>query len=134
MAEQPTLSDRGGRRAVPARLSSYGPRRVTLDHPRRRPCEPEHVFNDAPADIPSDQRYTAVFDDYVTDEKDKHLLDHLLLSPSFTAPHLVPPLTKKAGSGRIGHDAWVHHVSDTGAKRDQRPTDHRPVLVTLELP
>jgi hypothetical protein len=35
------------------------------------------------------------------------------------------------GSGTVEHAAWQNHVEGDGARRDQRPTDHRPVTVTL---
>jgi hypothetical protein len=94
------------------------------------PYEPEQVFDDAPADTPLAQRFTSVFDDFVTNEPNKQLLlDHILLSPTFTT--IGAALAKKPGSGTVEHAAWQNHVEGDGARRDQRPTDHRPVTVTL---
>jgi predicted extracellular nuclease len=96
------------------------------------PYQPEHVFTDAPADMPADERYSAVFDDFVTGEANKQLLlDHILLSPSFTAPGSA--LSKVVGSGRIAHHAWAAQVEGNGARRDQRPTDHRPATVEIHV-
>jgi hypothetical protein len=96
------------------------------------PYQPERVFNDAPADASVADRYTAVFDDFVTDEQNKQLLlDHILLAPVFTTAEST--LTKVAGSGLVAHDAWTDQVQGGGQRRDQRPTDHRPVTVRLSI-
>jgi hypothetical protein len=93
------------------------------------PYEPELVFFDAPADVPLDKRFTAVFDDYVTDEKDKKLLlDHILLSPAFSRPG---PVSRVPGSGKIAHTEWAAQVEGDGGQRDKRATDHRPVTVRV---
>jgi hypothetical protein len=94
------------------------------------PYRPERLFNHAQADVPEADRYSAVFDDFVTDEPNKRLLlDHILLSPALTAANGA--LTKIPESGRIAHDAWVAQVTGDGSHRDQRPTDHRPATVAL---
>jgi endonuclease/exonuclease/phosphatase family metal-dependent hydrolase len=91
--------------------------------------QPEWLFTHAQHDVPDDQRYTAVFDDYVTEEKDKHvLLDHILLSPGLR--HV--PLKKVTKSGRVRHDEYDAQVVNNGANREDRPSDHRPVSVELE--
>src|SRR5207244_11438364 len=48
--------------------------------------KPEWTFRHAQHDVPENERYTAVFDDFVEGINDKHvLLDHILLSPGLTA-------------------------------------------------
>lgn len=91
--------------------------------------EPERLFVHAMHDVPRDKRYTAVFDDFVTGEKDRQLLlDHLLISPGLSAKN---GLRRVAGSGQIHHAEWTALVTGKGTKRDQRPNDHRPVSVDL---
>jgi endonuclease/exonuclease/phosphatase family metal-dependent hydrolase len=91
--------------------------------------QPEWLFTHAQHDVPANERYTAVFDDYVTEENNKHvLLDHILLSPGLTAG----PLKKVGNSGRVRHAEYDAEVVNNGANREDRPSDHRPVSVELE--
>jgi endonuclease/exonuclease/phosphatase family metal-dependent hydrolase len=91
---------------------------------------PEHIFTHAQHDTAPDDRYTAVFEDFVpTPEVKRLLLDHILLSPGLSradALHRVP------GSGAVRHAEYDHQVVDAGARRQDRPSDHRPVTVDLE--
>ena len=94
------------------------------------PWKPERVFRHAQADVPLDRRFSAVFDDYVTDEKDKELLlDHIMCAPGLS--RRGAPLRRATGSGTIEHTAWAQHVTNGGERRDHRATDHRPVSVVL---
>jgi endonuclease/exonuclease/phosphatase family metal-dependent hydrolase len=94
------------------------------------PYRPERLFGHAQADVAEDQRFSAVFDDFVTAEPQRRvLLDHILLSPALTGGGA--PLAKLAGSGRIEHDLWAAQIAGDGSRRDQRATDHRPATVTL---
>jgi endonuclease/exonuclease/phosphatase family metal-dependent hydrolase len=96
------------------------------------PYEPERVFHDAPADVPAEQRFSAVFDDFVEDVPDRRLLlDHILLSPAFSVSS--SPLTRLPGTGQIAHEAWEAQVTGDGGRRDQRPTDHRPATVKVSV-
>jgi endonuclease/exonuclease/phosphatase family metal-dependent hydrolase len=93
--------------------------------------EPEKIFTHALHSLPSADRYTCVFDDFVTDEKDKHvLLDHVILSPGLTAQG--PGLRFIPGSGRIHHQEYCAEVQGGGKHREDRPSDHRPVSVELQ--
>ncbi|MCC7542408.1 MAG: endonuclease/exonuclease/phosphatase family protein [Deltaproteobacteria bacterium] len=94
--------------------------------------EPEGLFEHAMRDVPAAQRYTAVFDDFVPVKTPNRqlLLDHLLLSPGLTA---AAGLRRRAGSGTICHTEHNAEVPPGGsAKREDRPSDHRPVAVLLE--
>ena len=92
--------------------------------------QPEWLFTHAQHDVDPADRYTAVFDDYVTNEKDKHvLLDHILLSPGLSSGG---GLERVAGSGRVRHAEYDAQVVNNGANREDRPSDHRPVSVELE--
>ena len=95
------------------------------------PYRPETLFGHALADVPPDRRYSAVFDDFVTEEPQKQLLlDHIVLSPAMASG--TAALRKAAGSGRIEHDVWAAHRTGDGERRDERPTDHRPASVVVE--
>lgn len=92
--------------------------------------EPEFMLFHAPGEVARSERYTAVFDDFVTGEKNKRmLLDHVLLSPG---------LSKTSGLRRVPHSATIHHkeytaqVTGSGSHREDRPSDHRPCSVQLK--
>ncbi|MFD1544194.1 endonuclease/exonuclease/phosphatase family protein [Nonomuraea guangzhouensis] len=94
------------------------------------PYRPERLFGHAQADVPENQRFSAEFDDFVTEEAHRRvLLDHILLSPALT--NGGSPLTKVPGSGLVEHQAWAAQIAGDGSARDQRATDHRPASVTL---
>ena len=93
--------------------------------------DPEGNLNHAQHDVPPAQRFTAIFDDFVTGENQKRvLLDHILLSPGLSNEsglHVVP------GSGAVAHTEFSSFVANQGLKREDRPSDHRPVSVLLEF-
>jgi endonuclease/exonuclease/phosphatase family metal-dependent hydrolase len=93
--------------------------------------EPETVFAHAQHDVTRDNRYTAVFDDFVTAEPNRRLLlDHILLSPGLGSG--AGALRAVAGSGAVRHAEWEAQVVQGGDLREHRPSDHRPVTVELE--
>lgn len=72
-----------------------------------------------------EQNFTARFDDFIDDIPDRPLLlDHILLSPSLYWGGLR--------MSRIEHEAYAAALGP-GAGRDDRPSDHRPQSVTLEV-
>jgi hypothetical protein len=90
--------------------------------------KPEWTFRHAQHDVPEQDRYTAIFDDFVENIKDKHLLlDHIMLSPGLT----TGGLHKVTGSGAVHHAEYSAQVVNGGAHREDRPSDHRPVSVVL---
>jgi endonuclease/exonuclease/phosphatase family metal-dependent hydrolase len=92
--------------------------------------KPEWLFTHAQHDLPESERYSAVFDDFVTDEPNRHLLlDHILLAPGFMADSGIRVV---AGTGTAEHVAYEALVVNQGRKREDRPSDHRPVSVTLQ--
>lgn len=90
---------------------------------------PETVFLHAQHDVAVNDRYTAVFDDFVANEPNrKLLLDHLLLSPGLRAGGL----RRVADSGKVAHVEYDAQLQHNGRRRDERPCDHRPVSVQLQ--
>lgn len=90
---------------------------------------PERSLNHAQHDVPADQRYTAVFEDFVPVPEEKHLLlDHIMLSPGLLRPG---SLHKVDGSGAVRHAEYEAQLAAGGTRRQDRPTDHRPVSVDL---
>jgi Endonuclease/Exonuclease/phosphatase family len=92
--------------------------------------EPERTFAHAQHDVSPDKRFTAIFDDFVpTLQKGKKLLlDHILLSPGFDSSG---GLRRKRGSGTVHHAEYEAQLKNQGKKREDRPSDHRPVSVLL---
>ena len=91
---------------------------------------PELIFAHAQHDVVASKRYTAVFEDFVpTPEVKRLLLDHILLSPGLT--RRGAPLRKVARSGAVRHAEYDANVTNNGARRQDRPSDHRPVTVDL---
>jgi endonuclease/exonuclease/phosphatase family metal-dependent hydrolase len=89
---------------------------------------PETMFYHCQHDAPAAERYTAVFDDFVEAVPNRRLLlDHLLASPGLRAGGL----RRVAGSGRVCHQEYEAQLANGGARRDERPCDHRPVSVEL---
>ncbi len=92
--------------------------------------EPDFLFAHAQHDEPETQRYTAVFDDFVTGEVAKKLLlDHILISPGLrhrTGLRRVPQ------SGTVFHSEYNAQVVKNGMNREDRPSDHMPVGVRLQ--
>jgi endonuclease/exonuclease/phosphatase family metal-dependent hydrolase len=91
--------------------------------------QPERVFGHAQHDVATNDRYTAVFDDFVEGITNKKLLlDHVMLSPGLLT---TTGLRKVANSGTIHHAEYTAQVSAGGSKRENRPSDHRPVSVRV---
>ena len=94
--------------------------------------DPEGLFFHAQHDVAPDARYTAVFDDFVEAIDNKRLLlDHILLSPAFAKPGAG--LRRVPNSGAIHHQEFESLLENGGARRDGRPSDHRPVSVKLKF-
>jgi len=90
--------------------------------------KPEWTFRHAQHDVPENERYTAVFDDFVEGINAKRvLLDHILLSPGLT----TGGLRKVPESGTVYQSEYAAQIVNGGAHREDRPSDHRPVGVRL---
>lgn len=56
----------------------------------------------------------------------RELIDHILVTPALRDPSFW--LQFKPGEARIAHDISKDHTTGTGAKADDRPSDHIPVF------
>lgn len=75
--------------------------------------------------IPSDQLFTARFDDFIDNINERPLLlDHVLVSPS---------LRDRYANSRIAHAEYGAQEDTTrpAGDRDRLPSDHRPVVMEL---
>jgi hypothetical protein len=92
---------------------------------------PGSSFVHAQHDAARNRRYTAVFDDVVTGEAGKRvLLDHVLVSPGLVRE---TGLRKVYDSGRARRHEYREAVAGDGSRRQDRPSDHRPVSVELRF-
>jgi len=84
----------------------------------------EHAFIHR---LPRTQRYTAIFDDFVTGEENKRLvLDHVLVSPVLKSGGGTTIGLLNAG---IGHREFERAIDEGAASSRQRyPSDHRPAF------
>lgn len=78
------------------------------------------------AHVPAPTLFTARFDDFVDDIDDRPLLlDHFAISPA---------LTPWVEAAEIGHQAFEAQLTGSGSAREERPSDHRPIIVELGVP
>lgn len=86
---------------------------------------PQLIFHHAilPRTSPA-SLFTARFDDYVDDVRDRPLLlDHFIVSPS---------LQEKVEDAAIEHEVFENEIANDGSSRIDRPSDHRPISLTLK--
>jgi endonuclease/exonuclease/phosphatase family metal-dependent hydrolase len=73
--------------------------------------------------VPEDRRYTAIFDDFVDDIENRHLLlDHLLVSPA---------LSSGITNSGIAHEEYDAAIDPNATGRQAHASDHRPVYLDL---
>jgi endonuclease/exonuclease/phosphatase family metal-dependent hydrolase len=91
------------------------------------PFHPRHMLRHAFIDRElKDRNFTARFDDFVDDIRDRPLLlDHILLSPSLYWGALR--------NARIEHEAFEAQLVTGPTARMSRPSDHRPQSASLEF-
>ena len=82
---------------------------------------PKDIFS-LPFSLESD--FTAIFDDFVENiENKKLLLDRILISPK---------LLEALIESKVEYEAYNENTEDSN-RREGRPSDHRPVTVTIDL-
>ncbi len=74
------------------------------------------------AHVGADERYTAIFDDFVDQVPNRRiLLDHILVAPA---------IRPRVSLARVAHEEFDQACgSDWRTQRQNRPSDHRPVVV-----
>lgn len=61
----------------------------------------------------------------------RELIDHILVTPALHKPGFW--LRLKKGKARVAHDVWKAQVTGTGAKGDDRPSDHIPLVAEFNV-
>ncbi|NNE51190.1 MAG: endonuclease [Sulfitobacter sp.] len=70
--------------------------------------------------------FTARFDDFVDDVRDRPLLlDHFVISPA---------MADEVQDGGIAHEAFDAETDRMDGRREERASDHRPIWITLGMP
>lgn len=73
--------------------------------------------------VPEEQRYTAIFDDFIDNIQERQLLlDHILVSPA---------LSSKIQNSGIAHQEYDAETDNNASGRQQYVSDHRPVYADL---
>ena len=73
--------------------------------------------------VPSAERFTARFDDFIDDKQDRPLLlDHFAISPA---------LRDAVADAGIAHQEYERQLGGPGEARTQRASDHRPIWLEL---
>jgi len=73
--------------------------------------------------IPEDDRYTAIFDDFVDEISGRRLvLDHILVSPA---------LSRRTQASGIAHQEYDAGTDNNVSDRQKYVSDHRPVYIDL---
>ena len=97
------------------------------------PFRPNYMLRHAFADLQSkDLNFTAVFDDYVDDIRNrKILLDHILVSASL----YWDSSGARNAKGKIEHAAFNEQIDENAeiGSRERLPSDHRPQSVTFAI-
>lgn len=73
--------------------------------------------------VPEEERFTAIFDDFVDDISDRPiLLDHILVSPA---------LSSSIQNSGIAHQEYQAGTDANASGRQRHVSDHRPVYLDL---
>jgi len=85
---------------------------------------PNRIFNHAfLGRVPEEERFTAIFDDFVDDISDRPiLLDHILVSPA---------LSQSIQNAGIAHQEYQAGTDANASGRQRHVSDHRPVFLDL---
>lgn len=92
---------------------------------------PELVMKHAMTPAQISEAWTAEFSDPLKgNELTRELIDHIIVSPALINGNGAFGLS--TGSGKIEHA--VFNANSDGPGRDERPSDHRPISVSLQIP
>ncbi len=85
-------------------------------------------LNHALFDFPEDLRWTVKFQDFITPERDPHiLLDHIMFTQSLV--NGSKPFEVASGAGKVEHE--IHELVNAGLPGYAETSDHRPVSVLV---
>ncbi len=90
---------------------------------RRQSALLDHVLDEA--QLRRTEAYTVEFRSPEKRGITRELIDHILVTPALRDPEFW--LTLQPGAATIAHEISKAHTSGTGAKADDRPSDHIPV-------
>ena len=96
---------------------------------RRQSALLDHVLDEA--QLRSKDAYTVEFRSPEKRGITRELIDHILVTSAMRKPGFW--LRLKLGKARIAHDVWNKHVTGMGAKGDDRPSDHIPVIADFKI-
>lgn len=91
---------------------------------RRQSALLDHVLDEA--QLRAKDAFTVEFRSPEKKGVTRELIDHILVTPALRDPGFW--LQVKPGAARIAHDVSKAHTTGTGAKADDRPSDHVPVF------
>lgn len=91
---------------------------------RRQSALLDHVLNEA--QLRAKDAFTVEFRSPEKKGITRELIDHILVTPALRDPGFW--LQVKPSGARIAHDISKAHTTGTGAKADDRPSDHVPVF------
>lgn len=96
----------------------------------RRQCALlDHVLDEA--QLRDKQAFTVEFRSPEKRGITRELIDHILVTPALREPGFW--LRLKSGKARIAHDISSANTNGTGAKPDDRPSDHIPVVAEFTV-
>lgn len=96
---------------------------------RRQSALLEHVLDEA--QLRSKDAFTVEFRSVERAGITRELIDHVLVTPALLSPGFW--LRLQRGKARIAHEIAAKHTDGTGAKPDERPSDHIPVVATFDV-
>lgn len=94
---------------------------------RRQSALLDHVLSES--QLRDEEAFTVEFRSPEKRGLTRELIDHILVTPAMRDKGFW----LKVKSGQIAHDAWKAHVAGTGAKPDDRPSDHIPVIADFSV-
>jgi len=96
---------------------------------RRQSALLDHVLDEA--QLRTKDAFTVEFRSPEKKGVTRELIDHILVTPALRTPGFW--LRVKQGDARIAHDIAKAHTTGTGAKADDRPSDHVPVVADFTV-
>lgn len=96
---------------------------------RRQSALLDHVLDEA--QLQSKDAFTVEFRSPEKRGITRELIDHILVTPAMRRQGFW--LRLKSGEARIAHVEWKKHVTGSGSRGDDRPSDHIPVIADFNV-